>query len=159
MQTSDRLALPLVLSLLLVSATPAAAGLLDEVVAAESAPAYAAEDPATRIERELPAGGFGFIPERKSLGLFLTAQALVIMDMGQTLSIRDHPELEEANPIFGREPSPGRVYAVFGTRLALNTLAYWLLPDRWANTVSMLNVVVGIPVVARNASLGLSFRF
>ncbi len=111
------------------------------------------------IEAEVDQRVFRFIPEKKSLALFLAAQALVIVDMGQTLDIRNHPEVEELNPILGREPSRDRVYAVFGSHLLINTLAYWLLPGRWANGLSMLSITIGIPVVANNASLGLSVAF
>jgi hypothetical protein len=111
-----------------------------------------AEPPAERLEVRL-------IPEKKSLLLFVAAQALVVADMGQTLNIRKTDGIEEANPLLGREPSEGRVYTLFGTRLAINTLAYLVLPDRWANRLFMLNIVIGLPVVTHNASLGVSMRF
>lgn len=110
------------------------------------------QPPAERLEVKL-------IPEKKSLLLFFAAQALVVADMGQTLNIRKTDGIEEANPLLGREPSEGRVYALFGTRLAINTLAYLVLPDRWANRLSMLTIAIGLPVVAHNASLGLSVSF
>lgn len=115
--------------------------------------------PVTLEAEQQTTGILRIVPKKKSLGLFLAAQAVLLIDMGQTLDIRNNPEVVEANPLLGREPSRERIYAIFGTRLAINTLAHWLLPDRWANGLSMLNLVVGVPVVASNASLGLSVSF
>lgn len=140
-------------------ATPEASAEVDLLEVEAAVLAQRAFEQPTSIEAEVDRHVFRLIPEKKSLALFLAAQTLIVIDMGQTLDIRNHPGVEESNPILGREPSRGRVFALFGTRLALNTLAHWLLPDRWANGLSMVNIAVGIPVVANNASLGLSVAF
>lgn len=84
---------------------------------------------------------------------------VIILGLEAEIEAEVEAEVEELNPILGREPSRDRVYAVFGSHLLINTLAYWLLPGRWANGLSMLSITIGIPVVANDASLGLSVAF
>lgn len=102
---------------------------------------------------------FRLLPRKKSFGLFLVAQATVLIDMAQTLRIDNTPGLRESNPILGEDPSDEKILAFFGARIAFNAFSYYLLPDRWANVLSVLTIVVEVPVIAHNASLGLSVRF
>lgn len=99
------------------------------------------------------------VPPEKDLGLFLAAEASLLIDTGQTLDIKRHDGYREMNAILGRHPGDGAVVAYFGSVVVLSTAAYALLPDQWANILSRVILAVELPVIDSNARLGLSVRF
>ncbi|HWP35229.1 MAG TPA: hypothetical protein VNM66_06505 [Thermodesulfobacteriota bacterium] len=133
----------------------AALGLAAVVAAGSAAPAAAAELHGVRRAVWLDA----LVPREKDLGLFLAAQASLLVDMGQTLDIARHAGLEETNPVLGRRPSDGEVVAYFGAAALLATVAYAHLDGRAANLLSRAILAVQLPVIDRNARLGLAVRF
>ncbi|HWP35123.1 MAG TPA: hypothetical protein VNM66_05955 [Thermodesulfobacteriota bacterium] len=110
-------------------------------------PGYAEDAMPSRLRRSL------------SVSLFVAAQATVAVDMAQTLRIRDTPGLRETNPLLGPRPADGEILALFGARLAFNTLAYVLLPRPWADALSVVTISIQVPVIIHNANLGLTVRF
>lgn len=84
--------------------------------------------------------------------------ALLAWDACQTGSLaanewrdfRGGPRFESglASHVIGFHPTPTAVYGYFASAVALNTLAWWLLPDGW-RSAAPLAVIVGQAVVIR----------
>jgi hypothetical protein len=62
---------------------------------------------------------------------FLDSTLLItrIIDLGQTLDIKNHPELCEGNPLLGKHPSDQQIYEYFIGLLILDYLNYKYSPD------------------------------
>ncbi len=100
-----------------------------------------------------------FAPPERDLGLFLAAQASLLIDMAQTLQIRRTEGLYESNVLLGPQPSDEAVVAYFGSIAALHAVAYAVLPGRWANVFSRGVLFVEVPAIDHNARVGIRVQF
>ena len=86
------------------------------------------------------------------------AEALVAVDVAQTLDMNRHPERHyfEANPLLGLHPTDTRILAS-GIVGAVCTAAVWYVLPRKIRWVAPTVVIVGeLPTIAGNAASGLS---
>lgn len=135
-----------------------------ETVAPEPAPLVTLSEiggapvPATRPGR---AGSWLEVvaPAERDLGLFLAAQAALLVDLAQTLEISRAAEFEETNAVLGERPTDGAVMAYFGSIAAVHAVSYLALEPRWANVVSRAILFVQVPAVDHNARLGVRIAF
>lgn len=125
------------------------------------APSAIIEAEAPLTSRPGPAGSWLEVvaPEERDLGLFLTAQSALLVDMAQTLEINGSVALEESNRLLGEQPSDGAVLAYFGSIAAVHVATYLALDPRWANIVSRAILFVQVPAIDNNARLGVRIAF
>jgi len=91
-------------------------------------------------------------------------QASAVADMMTTLDIKNHPELEEANPILGPHPSDRKVLAYFAATGALHYFVTRELVDQGAprgliDAWELISTSFEIGCTAHNYSAGLRFKF
>lgn len=88
---------------------------------------------------------------------------VVAVDVGQSMDIKNHPGLVEANPIIsrisGNRPSDEE-FAWWGTgTIVLHALATWALPPSARPWWQYLTIGVHGGVVLNNAQIGLSVNY
>ena len=82
-----------------------------------------------------------------------------LIDYGQTRDIKNHPELEERNPLLGKHPSDSRIRNyVLAAGIAHVGITY-LLPREYRPYWQWGTLVVELGVVRHNHSLGLRVDF
>ena len=89
----------------------------------------------------------------------VAATALLIADWSQTRDIARRADIKEMNPILGPDPAMGEVNRYFMTSIALTWAAWYYLPEPWNDRVMVGVIVIQSGTVARNASIGVRFRF
>ena len=91
----------------------------------------------------------------------VSANTLIVADWAQTRYVAEHPDdYNEVNPILGEEPSTAEVNAYFLASLtATNLIGEYVMPKEHRQTWYGVVSVVQFTVVARNASLGVGFKF
>lgn len=82
-----------------------------------------------------------------------------VVDMGQTLDIKNHPELRETNPLLGDHPSDGRIKTFFVTTRVLHIMAVHWMPAEWRATFQGIGIGYQFATVVSNNRLGLSVNF
>lgn len=98
-------------------------------------------------------------PRERDLGLFLAAQASLLIDMAQTMEIGRMAGVRETNRLLGERPDGGLVAGYFGSVAALHAAVYATLPGRWANWLSRGILFVEVPVIDNNSRVGVRVRF
>jgi hypothetical protein len=91
--------------------------------------------------------------------MFWASQIIITTDWLQTREISAHPEKwHELNPIFGRNPSIGKVNGIFLTQLIAN---YYLTDYLGQYRMIYLKgtIIIRGAIVARNAYLGIDLHF
>lgn len=92
---------------------------------------------------------------------FFVAEAA---DCWTTLDIKNHADMEEANPILGKHPSDGRIIGMcVGAGLLHSAITYELIdggaPRGLIKAWEYVTIAVESGFAAHNYSLGLRFRF
>lgn len=85
--------------------------------------------------------------------------AIATVDMFQTMDIKNHDDIHEANPIvrsvLGDNPERGQTAAYFAGAMAGHFLISRALPKGWREVFQTGTVIVQTGVVANNWALGL----
>lgn len=64
------------------------------------------------------------------LMLIVAAVVLLILDMRQTLDIKNHPGIHEINPLLGKHPTDTRIYTYFATCItAFLAITHFMPPE------------------------------
>lgn len=89
--------------------------------------------------------------------------AISVIDMGQTMDIRNHDDIEEGVPftraILGRNPEPLPTAAYFAATTALHYGISRALPRGWREGWQSVTIVVNGAVVANNWAIGLRWGY
>lgn len=85
--------------------------------------------------------------------------ALIAVDYGQTLDIKNHPELEESNPILGEHPSDRAITGHFLTISILHPLISYMLPHGMREWWQYGSMVYWSAVIYHNHQLGVKIDF
>lgn len=88
-----------------------------------------------------------------------TYTAIHVADWGTTLDIKNHPDLQEINPLLGHHPSDARINTYMAGTLAAHWAISYALPERWRPTWQYVTIGIDGAVVAHNFSLGLRLAF
>jgi len=84
---------------------------------------------------------------------------LSVVDLGQTLDMKNKKDVHEANPILGRHPSDKRIKTFIITTRAAHVLAVHLMPADWRPYFQLGGIAVEAGVVIHNDRVGLSIKF
>ena len=86
--------------------------------------------------------------------------ALHVLDWGQTLNLARHPErYEEANTLFGKHPSVGKVNTIMAAELAVYYLAAHHLPAKHRAWFQIVAIGIRSTVVGWNFSIGVKASY
>ena len=85
--------------------------------------------------------------------------AVTVVDLGQTMDIKNHPELKEMNPILGEHPSDGRIKTHFAVSSLIHVLMVHYLPASWRPAFQYLGIGWEAALAGNNYRLGLRTDF
>lgn len=92
--------------------------------------------------------------------LEVTWQVLHAIDLGQTLTIADRPDkYYELNPLLGKHPDRGKVYAYFLTGSVLHLGVTHVLPRKWRTPWQGVTLTVTGACVANNFNVGIGLHY
>lgn len=84
---------------------------------------------------------------------------LLVVDYGQTLDIKNHPELEEKNPLLGPHPTDSEITRHFVVGALLHAGVTWAIPRDWRPYWQYITIGVEAGYVANNFRIGLSLDY
>ena len=85
--------------------------------------------------------------------------AMIAVDHGQTLDLKNHPELEETNPLLGKHPTDREINAHFITVQILHPLISYMLPHGMRDIWQWGSMGLWGAVIINNSQLGLKLDF
>ena len=80
-------------------------------------------------------------------------------DMAQTLDIKRHPGIYEANKILGKHPSDAKIVTYFATVGVLHYELVKALPSRWRPEAQVGVILFEVLVMVHDKQGGVSFKF
>lgn len=95
----------------------------------------------------------------QTTALFLSAEAALVLDLGQTIDRGAGRAGPERNPLLGDRPGRAVAWAYFGSLLAAEAATWWLAPRWVSRTVSLVTLAIEVPVVTKNFQVGVRVRF
>jgi hypothetical protein len=117
----------------------------------------------TLVMRATPAraAGYGWTPpEPWEIAMIAAADAAIVIDAWQTLDLRNHSGVWEANPLLGERPSQTRIILFGSVAAPLVSTALWLvLPKRARWIVPTLIIPVECAFIVSNHSAGMRVHF
>jgi hypothetical protein len=98
-------------------------------------------------------------PEPHETAMVAAAEALIVVDVLQTLDLKRHSDLSERNALLGSHPSDAKL-VLLGSAAALGTWGGWyLLPPRYRWIVPTVVGLAELFAVVSNQRAGLQIRF
>lgn len=91
--------------------------------------------------------------------LFYTITTLHLIDLGQSLDIKNHADRVETNPLLGRHPSDETLYIYKLGAIGVDYLALKLLSKEWRRLFLAFDIGSIAQVTTTNASIGLRVAF
>lgn len=96
--------------------------------------------------------------DTKDIILEASWQALHYIDYRQTIEIAEHPDqFKERNPILGSHPSKGTVNTYFAITSALHLIAFYIIPDKYRDTMEIITLMGTSACVMNNYRIGVRF--
>lgn len=104
----------------------------------------------------------------QQIGQQVAFTVLLVADWGQTRDIKNHPELEELNPILGPHPTDSEIDRYFAAAVVGHALvSHWLpsrriaswMPITWRDAWQHVWIARQAVSVENNYSLGVKFDF
>lgn len=97
-------------------------------------------------------------PNAEQTVFFAIGESLIVLDILQSLDIKNHPGGYEMNPLLGRHPSDLEFLLVGGAALSCNAFGWYELPHPWREVLGTVVFVVEDVNVAHNFGVGLRLR-
>ena len=98
--------------------------------------------------------------DEENTRLHVPLTALMIIDLGQTLYIADHPkEYHEMNPLINKHPSRKEVTEYFVLSYLTVTGLTWVLPAKWSHGLQKGKIIISISLTTHNKFTGIGFSF
>lgn len=97
-------------------------------------------------------------PEPVDYVLLSVTETAILLDLSQTLDIKNHSDLHETNPLMGRNPSDMRIMLGGGAVMATTAGTWLLLPNEWRRLFLVAILAVEVHSIFLNRSQGLVFK-
>ena len=98
-------------------------------------------------------------PDDISLPVLVAAEVALMLDVSQTLDIKNHPGMQESNPFLGKHPSDRKILIVGGLIPMGLTAGVWAVsPKNFKIIMPLIVLSIEISTLIYNAQGGLVFR-
>lgn len=91
--------------------------------------------------------------------LFGAAVVLHVVDLGQTLDIKNHDGVIETNPLLGNRPSKTKIYASCITKIGFDYLALRYLNPEWRRLFLTFDIGMTAQGTYSNSRVGVKVNF
>jgi hypothetical protein len=98
-------------------------------------------------------------PNASEIVMLGIQHSLIIVDVWQTLDLRNHPEAIEVNPLLGKHPSTSVLLLAGAGSIAATSVAWYALPPPWRSFLPGVVSVILFRAVVVNRSNGMVMRF
>lgn len=103
-------------------------------------------------------GGLIQKPQPVDYVLLSVTETAILLDLSQTLDIKNHLDLQESNPLMGRHPSDPRIL-LGGGAIMLGVGGAWLfLSNEWRRLFLVAILVLEVHSIFLNHDEGLTFK-